>query len=133
MSIIDDVQEIVELVDKSRQVELYKKIVALELKILELERERRKAEALTNDLQEKLQFRQTLAFQNSVYYVEGDTIPYCPNCWEGAQKAIHLTVIRSSEDGRVYCQICKANYYLKEKPPKAYFGDEDEDRYSGGW
>jgi hypothetical protein len=131
MTLLDDVQEIADLVDKSRQVELYKKILALDVKILELNREKLKAEDRNAELERLLAFKGKLHFKAPLYYLEGDNTPYCPSCWEGEGRAIHMTVDLSSSTGRCNCQRCRAWFDTKREPPSHYSGQfgYDDDEY----
>jgi len=73
-----------------------------------------------------------MSFKPPFFYQDGDPNPFCPACWEGAQKAIHLIYSHEEEACiRWDCKTCK-QMFLISKPqqprggnitPGAYFGE----------
>ena len=104
MSIITDTKEIVDLVKKLGEVELYRKIVNLEEEIYQLSRENRDCRERVDELETALAFQGELTFRAPMYYAIGDDVPYCPNCWEGDDRAIHMILWPS---GDYHCPQCK--------------------------
>jgi hypothetical protein len=132
MSIIDDVKEIADLIDKSKNLELYTKILDLEVNIYELSREKRSVDERNEELEKLLKFKDQLVFKDPVYYVENDNTPYCPKCWESESRAIHLTIDKDSDRGYGICQQCKSRYYTKPRknsPYNSYRVADDDDSY----
>ncbi len=131
MSIIDDVNEIASLIDKSKNLELYTKILNLEVSIYELSKEKRIVEGKNEELQRLLKFKEQLVFKDPVYYVDGDNTPYCPKCWEAEGSAIHLTIDKDSDRGWSLCQKCKSNYYTKQRQPshRQFQSFEEDDNF----
>jgi hypothetical protein len=53
------------------------------------------------------------------YFKEGDDVPFCPKCWEGDGKAIHLPPLEKYVigPGRI-CRVCKHHYTEGPAPPR---------------
>jgi hypothetical protein len=108
MSIIDNAKEVADLVKKIGDIELYRKIVALEGEVIDLTREKRALENRVGELERAIVFTKKLTFKEPFYFAEGDATPYCPACWEIKREAVH--VIRLwSEGGETKwdCPVCK--------------------------
>lgn len=90
MSIIDNVKEVADLIQKVGDMELYRKIVDLKAEIVELSRNNMKLEQENSELRAKLEIKENMEFRQPFYFLGDDKIPYCPLCWESEQKAIHL-------------------------------------------
>ena len=63
----------------------------------------------------KINTKAITTFKSGVYWVEGDTTPLCPSCYESKEKEIHLTYFPAcggelSNSAYHYCQICKNNF-----------------------
>ena len=108
MGVIENAKEIADLVKKIGDIDLYRKIVALEGEVLDLTREKRGLENKVEELERALVFRKTLTFHEPFYVVEGDATPYCAPCWEQKHEAVHV-VKQWAEKGRTRwdCPICK--------------------------
>lgn len=90
MDIISRGQEIVSLIQKVGDIELYKKIVELQGDLVKLSQENFACQRKCLELNEELRLKKSLRHERSVYYAEGDNIPFCPRCWEMNDKLIHL-------------------------------------------
>jgi hypothetical protein len=77
MSIIDNAKEIADLVKKMGDIELYRKIVALEGEVIDLTREKRGLEEKLFELERSVELRRSLTFKEPFYFEENDTTPYC--------------------------------------------------------
>ncbi len=90
MSIIANAKEIAELVKKLDDIELYRKTIELEREIIELTREKLALELRVEKLNKALQTTSQMSFREPFYYVEGDSVPFCPKCWEVEKISVHL-------------------------------------------
>lgn len=113
--------------DASLQIELGQKIIDLQSAALEIISE--KGELLTknqnllteiddlkkkiNTLEEQLKTKESLNFNNSMYWLYGDENPYCPNCYDSKDKLIHL--IEDPGYMRYMCKTCKNQYRTEEQ------------------
>lgn len=114
MSIVSNAKEIADIVKKLGDIELYRKIVELEGEIIELTRTNHTLELRVQELSSKLRFAEQLTFKEPFYYAEGDPVPFCPKCWEGDHKTIHL-VNNGVVEGETefLCVPCKHVYWYK--------------------
>ncbi|HKN04138.1 MAG TPA: hypothetical protein VJY31_09365 [Buttiauxella sp.] len=48
------------------------------------------AEQKNKQLEEQLKDKQTFTFRDGVYWKEEDDIAFCPKCYEGSKKAVHM-------------------------------------------
>lgn len=119
MSAIDNLKEIINLVQKVGNKELYEKILKLQNDIKKLKQKNigyqekiiRKDDKI-KELEEKLKLKENLIFKNQVYYKsnkKGEPIgePYCPICWDKDNNLIHLSPYRGSEFYYI-CNNCNA-------------------------
>lgn len=111
MSIITNAKEIADLVQKLGDVELYRKIVDLEGDIIELTKENRDLKKEVEQLKSQLAFSKKMEYRSPFWFAEGDDVPYCPNCWEGDKKAIHLR----NWSGALRCSQCNEVYEVEGK------------------
>ena len=119
MDPLTTLKELTSIVKKFNDLDLMKKIVDLQTEIFEitqqnvdLKRELVTANGLLQD-RENLELREI--GNCNFYFKEGDPIPFCPKCYEGAQKKIHLSNAEPWNGGiRRDCIVCSESYY--EKP-----------------
>ena len=81
----------------SGKVEVIGQLIDAQLAMMELLQEHQKIVDEKNklleqvrQLEEKLKFQSTLVYDDKFYFLQGDSVPYCPQCWEASKKAIHL-------------------------------------------
>ena len=112
MGLIENFKEIADLVKKTGNIDLYKKIVELEAEVIELNRKNIELEKEVDQLRKDLSFREKLTFKKPFYYAEGDDTPYCPTCYEKDSRYIHLDGPDSnSYAGNPYfCRACKQSF-----------------------
>ncbi len=118
MGVIENAKEIADLVKKMGDIELYRKIVALEGEVLDLTREKRDLEQKVEELGRALVFTKTSKFREPFYFADGDNTPHCAPCWEQKHQPVHL-VKRWSEHGqtRYDCPICKNTCVVNSANP----------------
>jgi hypothetical protein len=111
LGVLDNMKDVAELVQKLGDVELYRKILALEIEVREVNRDKLRAEDKVEELERALRLKQELVFDEPFYWLKGDPVPFCPACWIDKQKAIHVTTIEEgSRYSRLNCPLCKHNY-----------------------
>ncbi len=117
MGAVENVKEFSEFVKKFNDIELNRRILNLENEVLDLSREKRRAEEQVEELQRSLKFKGELKFKEPFYWLEGDNVPYCPICWEDKGKVVHVTYSHA-HDGRQYwnCLNCKADFESRGIP-----------------
>lgn len=112
VSVVENMKEVAELVKKFNDIELNRRILNLENEVLDLSRDKRRAEERIEDLERKLKFREQLTFKSPFYYRGTDPEPYCPGCWDSKRTAVHLHHTRKPLPigDCMECPSCKHNY-----------------------
>jgi hypothetical protein len=111
VGVIENMKEVAELVRKVGDIDLNRKIVNLEGEVLDLTRDKRQVEVKFEQLEELLSLKKALVFKEPFYWLEGDETPYCPACWEGTDRAVHVTfVFARTDETRWDCPHCKYTY-----------------------
>lgn len=101
--------------DATLKIDLSQKIIDLQSAALELIQEKSDLLSENNELKEKikeledqLNTKASLIFNNSMYWLDGDENPYCPNCYDSQGKMIHL--IEDKGYMKYKCNTCKQSY-----------------------
>jgi hypothetical protein len=111
MGAVENIKEVADLVKKFNDIELNRRILTLENEVLDLSREKRRAEEKVEELQRSLKFKGELVFREPFYWLQGDNTPYCPACWEDKQKVVHITYSHANSHGQYWqCPNCKTDY-----------------------
>jgi hypothetical protein len=118
MSIVTNVKEMADIIQKLGNLDLSKRIIELEREIFELTHENWELKKDKAELEQKLQFSKTMTFKEPFWYSEGDAVPACPRCWENDKKFIHLT---DAHGNREYfnCPQCKQGFKAKRRTSTA--------------
>src|SRR5258708_30850540 len=104
MGAVENVREFSEFVKKFNDIELNRRILNLENEVLDLSRDKRRAEEKVEELERTLRFKERLSFGEPFYWLEKDKPPYCPRCWEAKQLPVH--VVFSFEHGSAPRFLC---------------------------
>ncbi len=111
MGIIDNVKDILKLIKKYDDAEIYQKIVDLRDEIFKLKEDNLNLkEKIKNLIQEK-KISEKMVFETPFYWkVDGDKKdgPYCQKCYDDDKKLIRLQALKN---GYWQCCVCK-NYYI---------------------
>jgi hypothetical protein len=111
MSIVTDTKEIVSIIQKLGNMELYQKILDLQSEILEITEENNSLKRELTQAKEQLEIKEKMIFKKPFWYMDGDNTPFCPHCWENERKTIHLIGPTVTSFGPNYdCPHCKQNY-----------------------
>jgi hypothetical protein len=86
MGAVENVKEIANLIGKFHDIELNRRILKLEEEILDLSRDKRRAEEKIEESEKTLRLKKELNFKEPFYWLEGDKTPFCSACWEGSSK-----------------------------------------------
>ncbi len=117
MGAVENIKEVAELIKKYNNLELNRKIVALEDEVLELTRDKRRLENRMEEQERALKFQGELTFREPFYFLPGDKTPYCAACWESKRLAVHVA---DSWDPVRYnhreCPTCHHHYAIRPGP-----------------
>jgi hypothetical protein len=112
MSILDNVKSVADTVHEIKNLELYARVLGIQGDIMELLEKNKQLTADIEELQGKLDLTAKMTFKQPFYYQEGDETPFCPACWEGHKKAIHLFVgVTTNSKTRSDCPSCKYQFW----------------------
>lgn len=109
MSLIGDGLELLGLLDKARNAELYKQLGDYidKVRILQIENERLQTEQ--RELTEQLRFKGVLERINGHTFVQGEDEEICPRCATVDKRPIHIMHILNPKSGaaRAACPQCR--------------------------
>jgi hypothetical protein len=109
MGAVENVKEVADLIKKFNDIDLNRRILNLENEVLDLSREKRRADERVDELERALRLQKQLTFKAPFYWLEGDDAPYCPGCWESKKLAVHLAR-NPIHVGQRVCPACKHAY-----------------------
>lgn len=135
MDVFEGLGKVAETIKRYNDVPLYGQIVEYQSEVLklqkrnmELEKKLAAAEARL-ELKEKMTYRAAAPSSAVMYYWrEGDPVPFCPKCWEGNEKVMHLSEAEAWNGGvRRSCLQCGTTYYeqpmnLRPAPAARFVG-----------
>jgi hypothetical protein len=132
MGVLENMKEVADLVKKVGDIDLNRKIVALEGEVQDLTRAKRQLETRVEEQDRIIQLRKDLKFKEPFYYLEGDETPYCPGCFEGLKHlAVHVVFgNKMTNQTRWDCPFCQHTYLVKED--KNYQAPTQVRPFSGG-
>jgi len=129
-------KDIVDLLKKGATLEAQEKVMELREGALELQEEnlRLKSELKAERenvgaLEQKLAFRATFSFRKPFYFAENDPVPFCPVCWEGDRKTIHLDGPFGKNRSYWNCRICRNNIHETTRAHSEEVVEEVEERF----
>ena len=100
-----------ELLRKGVTIKDQEQILSLRTVILDLKEEIIELRERIGELESQLKTAENLTFKEQLYYAKGDSVPYCPKCWEVNKIALHLITV---EEGVYKCPDCNNVYSLKK-------------------
>jgi len=116
VSAVENVKEIADLIKKFNDIELNRRILNLENEVLDLSREKRRADEKIEELERTLKLRKELYFFEPFYWNKGDQTPFCPSCWETKTTAVHVTFGHDNDDDSVWrCPSCNHMNHPKRR------------------
>lgn len=122
MGIIDNAKDVVSLVQKIDNLELYRKILDLQSEITKLVGKNTELKRQVKDLTEKLEFHGTLEHRDGAYWKADGAGPFCMRCW-GKERAL-----RPMNGTDVYgCPVCGYNHITEAH---ASFIDDEIGRFN---
>jgi hypothetical protein len=114
MGAVENVKEIAEMIGKFHDIELNRRILKLEEEVIDLTRDKRRADDKVEELQRLLKFSKELMLRDGFYWVEGDPTGFCTGCWDAKRLAIHVQRLPHPVDGcRYQCPHCQNRYAMR--------------------
>jgi hypothetical protein len=117
VGILDEMKEIGDLIKKAGDIDLYRRINKLEGEVIDLTRDKRRADEKIEELERTLKFKAELVFKEPFYWLGADQTPYCPVCWESEHKAVHIHFNNSHNAIQYWvCLNCEAQFSARGLP-----------------
>lgn len=120
MAIFDELKSIGKILQEAGKIEQYRQILDALQKLSEMQKKIEELEIENRELKKKLKTKESLTFENNVYWMnDGDkkSGPFCKVCYENEDKIITLDIgdFRLGFQNnpvyyRYHCLICK-NYF----------------------
>jgi hypothetical protein len=111
MGAAEYVKDVAEFVKKFNDIELNRRILKLEEEVIDLTRDKRRADEKVEELERALKFSKELVLKDGFYWLEGDTTGFCTACWDAKHLAVHVKRLPLPvEHHRFQCPHCKALY-----------------------
>ena len=112
MGLISDGLEILKLVDRARNADLYKQIGEWIDKVVELQKQNDELTTERNQLREQIRFKGILERISGHTFAQGDNEEICPRCAEAKSTLVHLIGHHSQRPPfqKAYCPECKTEF-----------------------
>ncbi len=112
MSIIGDGIDLLRLVNKAQNADLYKQLGEWIDKVGELQKQTDELKAERDALKEKLRVKATLERVNGHLYIQSDDEEICSRCAEVDHLPVHLITVHSARPPyqSASCPSCKTTY-----------------------
>src|SRR5580704_12819823 len=112
MSVIGEGLEILGLIDKAKNADVYRQLGDYIEKIREQQIENDKLHTEVLDLKEQLKFKGVLERINGHVFIQGDDDEICPGCAESDLKPIHLIPHHSKHAPfqKAWCPKCQTEF-----------------------
>ncbi len=112
MGIIDTAKDLAELIQKSDNIELLRKALALEREVHDADRKLRERDRRIEDLEEQLRDKRRLVFRENCYWdLDTNEGPFCSACHDSRNGTIP-----TQADRRQYsCPVCNEVVVTEEE------------------
>jgi hypothetical protein len=111
MGAVENIKEVADLVKKFNDIELNRRIVKLEDEVIDLTRNKRRADDKVEELERALKFNAELKFKDPYYWLDGDPSPYCAGCWDAKKLPVHIVTVKHPlTHDQKQCPSCKHIY-----------------------
>lgn len=114
MGILDNAKEVAKAVQEINNLELYQRVLSLHSDIIEIVEKNNRLREENKDLKTKLTLQKKMVFNEPFYFQEADQTPYCPACWEGSLRPIHVVFIFGNGSTRWDCPNCNQTYLVEK-------------------
>lgn len=112
MSLIGEGIEVMKLLDKAKNAELYKQLGEWIDKVLDLQKQNDDLRTERDHLREKLHFKKTLQRIKGHTFVQDDDEEICSSCAAVEHRPVHLIAVHSKRPPyqRAGCPACKTEF-----------------------
>jgi hypothetical protein len=112
MGIIGDGMEILGLINKAQNADLYRQVGEWIDKVAELQKQNDELRTEVKDLRDKLRFKGVIERINGHVFIQGDDEEVCPRCAEVDLRPVHLIPHRSKFPPyqKAFCPSCEREF-----------------------
>jgi hypothetical protein len=111
----DVLKDVADLFKKSMTIEEREKVMKFREMCLALAEANLELKEKNKELEKALRIKAALQFKPPFYFLDSDTEPYCPRCWEKDNYAIHLEPeVKGNFHYARVCPECKAEYKTRD-------------------
>lgn len=106
MAVVETIKEVAKLVQQINNMELYQKILELQVQIRELLDENHASKRRIRELEEGQSIQESLEFRHNMYWrrtASGEEGPFCSGCWDAHRKLMRLLTLKN---GVLSCPGC---------------------------
>lgn len=110
MSLFSELDSLRKLLSEAGKIELYDKIYEILQENLDLQNQIRGLKQNISELENKLKIKESLIFENNMYFFIRGNIkegPFCSCCWDKDNKLIRLHKLTNSAGDFFICPNCK--------------------------
>ena len=107
MGVIETIKDVASLVQKADNIELYQKILEMQVQVMAVLEENHELKICVRGLEEERRTRASLSFRDNMYWQatpDGEVGPYRSRCWDVDGKLVRL---QKQVDGAQHCPGCK--------------------------
>jgi hypothetical protein len=124
MGILDNAKQVAKAVEEIHNLELYQRVLSLHSDIIDLVEENNKLRGENKDLKATVALTKAMIFKPPFFYQQDDPTPFCPACWEGEHKAVHLMYSHEEETCiRWDCKTCKQIFLIQKPQQQRHHAD----------
>lgn len=110
MGFLDNIKDVVSVVQKADNIDLYKKLLDLQKDAMDLEQENYKLKQKIKELEETKHIGESLQYKGHNYYIEKNGTldgPYCSVCWDKDKKLIRMHISNGMGYDKATCHVCE--------------------------
>jgi len=94
MGVLETAKDVVQIVQKIDNIELYKQILELQSEAIKIVEENLALRDQVRELEDKLRIKDKLTYELGCYWIatsDGREGPFCTHCWDRDNKLVRLT------------------------------------------
>ena len=126
---IGNFKDVVGVVQKLDNIELYQKVLDIQAQALELSNSNIEKDKKIKELEKQFDDFQKMKFEGKFYHIEGEEYPYCPGCWGAKKRRTHLVIDKGDGGTNYKCPThdCKFEHFVNNPNwnPQCYVEQED--------
>ena len=111
MSVVNTVKDVISVVQKADNIDLYKKLLDVYKECMDLDDENRMLKERIKELEEEKMTNDKLELKGHCYYIKKEDEqkdgPFCTTCWDKDRKLIRMHIINVESSDYASCHVCR--------------------------